>query len=179
MDAAISLLALGFVLSLDNFRLSIALGAFQLSWRRALRMAVVFGFWDGFSPLVGGLIGRYFGQGIGPAADALGPIVLAVYGLNLVVRSLKTQASEEPDDRWVLFGMPLSLSLDNMVAGTGLGLLGFSPMLSAAVFGTITALMTFVGLQLGGVAARFIPIRSDLLSGVGLSIMAVVLVLGY
>jgi hypothetical protein len=39
--------------------------------------------------------------------------------------------------------------------------------------------MTLVGLQLGGVAARFIPIRSDLLSGIGLSIMAVVLALGY
>jgi hypothetical protein len=39
--------------------------------------------------------------------------------------------------------------------------------------------MTFVGLQLGGVAARFVLIRSDLLSGMGLSIMAVVLALEY
>jgi putative Mn2+ efflux pump MntP len=175
----ISLLVLGFVLSLDNFRLAIALGAFKLSWRRALRIGAVFGFWDAFSPLVGLLIGRYFGQAIGPVADTLGPIVLAVYGLYLVVRSLKTQVPEEPDDRWVLFGMPLSLSLDNMVAGTGLGLLGFPPVFSAAVFGTITALMSFVGLQLGRVAARFIPIRSDLLTGIGLLIVAVVLVLGY
>jgi len=175
----IPLLILGFVLSLDNFRVSIALGAFQFSWRRALRIAVVFGLWDGVSPLVGALIGHYLGQAIGPAADTLGPIVLAVYGLYLVVRSLKTQASEEPDDRWVLFGMPLSLSLDNMVAGTGLGLLGFPPVFSAAVFGTITALMSFVGLQLGRVAARFIPIRSDLLTGIGLLIVAVVLALGY
>jgi manganese efflux pump family protein len=179
MDAVISFLILGFVLSLDNFRLSIALGAFQLGWRRALRIAVVFGFWDGFSPLVGGLIGRYFGQGIGPAAEALGAIVLALYGLYLVVRSLQTEAPEELDDRWALFGIPLSLSLDNLLAGTSLGLLGFSPVFSAAVFGTITALMTFVGLQLGGVAARFIPIRSDLLSGMGLLIIAVVLALGY
>src|SRR4051812_245155 len=95
----ISLLILGLVLSLDNFRLSIALGAFQLSWRRALRTAVVFGFWDGFSPLVGGLIGHYFGQAIGSAADAVGPIVLIVYGLYLVVRGLQTEGPEELDDR--------------------------------------------------------------------------------
>jgi putative Mn2+ efflux pump MntP len=175
----ISLLILGVALSLDNFRLAIALGAFKLSWRRALRIAVVFGFWDGLSPLVGLLIGRYFGQEIGPAADILGPIVLLVYGLYLVVRSLQTEAPEDLDERMALFGIPLSLSLDNLLAGTGLGMLGFSPVFTAAVFGTITALMTFVGLQLGGVAARFIPIRSDLLSGMGLSIMAVVLVLGY
>ena len=175
----VSLLVLGFVLTLDNFRLAIALGAFKLSWRRALRIAVVFGLWDAFSPLVGVLIGRHFGQEIGQAADFLGPIVLLGYGLYLVVRSLRTEASGKLDDRWALFGIPLSLSLDNLLAGTGLGLLGFTPVFSAAVFGTITALMSFVGLQLGGAAARFIPIRSDLLSGMGLSIVAVVLALGY
>jgi putative Mn2+ efflux pump MntP len=175
----ISLLILGFVLSLDNFRLAIALGAFRLSWRRALRIAVVFGLWDSFSPLVGLLIGRYFGEGIGEAADFLGPIVLLVYGLYLVVRSLQSEAPEDLDERMALFGIPLSLSLDNLLAGTGLGMLGFPPVFTAAVFGTMTALMTFVGLQLGGVVARFIPIRSDLLSGAGLSIMAVVLALGY
>lgn len=175
----ISLLILGFVLSLDNFRLSIALGAFKLDWRRALRIAVVFGLWDSVSPLVGLLIGRYFGQEIGPAADALGPIVLAVYGIYLIVRSLQTEAPEELDERVVLFGIPLALSLDNLLAGTGLGLLGFPPIFTAAVFGTITALVTFAGLQLGGVIARFISIRSDLLSGMGLLITAVVLALGY
>ena len=175
----ISLLILGLVLSLDNFRLAIALGAFQLSWRRALRIAVVFGLWDGFSPLVGLLIGRYFGEEIGETADFLGPIVLLVYGLYLVIRSLQTEAPEDLDERMALFGIPLSLSLDNLLAGTGLGMLGFPPVFTAAVFGVMTALTTFVGLQLGGVVARFIPLRSDLLSGMGLSIMAVVLALGY
>ena len=175
----ISLLILGLVLSLDNFRLAIALGAFKLSWRRALRIAVVFGLWDAFSPLVGLLVGRYFGEEIGETADFLGPIVLLVFGLYLVIRSLQTDAPEDLDERWVLFGIPLSLSLDNLLAGTGLGMLGFPPVFTAAVFGTMTVLITFVGLQLGGAVARFIPIRSDLLSGAGLSIMAVVLVLGY
>lgn len=174
-----SLLILGFVLSLDNARLGVALGAFELSWRRALQIALVFGLWDGFSPLVGLLIGRYFGEGIGEVADLLGPIVLLVFGLYLVIQSLQTEAPEELDDRWVLFGIPLSLSLDNLLAGTGLGMLGFPPVFTAAIFGAMTALTTLAGLQLGGFAARFIPLRADLLSGLGLSIMAVVLVLGY
>ena len=176
--SVISLLILGFALSLDNFRLAIALGAFKLSWRRALRTAVVFGFWDGLSPLVGLLIGGYFGEVIGPVADILGPIVLVVYGLYLIVRSLQSEEPEDLDDRMALFGIPLSLSLDNLIAGTGLGLLGFPPVVPAVVFGTITALMSFVGLHIGRVAARFIPIRSDLLGGIGLLISAAFLVLG-
>lgn len=173
-----SLLVLGLVLSLDNARLAVALGAFGLGWRRALRIAVVFGLWDGFSPLVGLLVGRYFGEEIGPMADLLGPVVLLGFGLYLVVRSLQTEAPEDLDERWVLFGIPLSLSLDNLLAGTGLGMLGFPVLFTALVFGAMTALTTFAGLRLGSVVARFIPLRSDLLSGMGLSITAVVLALG-
>jgi putative Mn2+ efflux pump MntP len=77
----------------------------------------------------------------------------------------------------MLFGIPLSLSLDNLLAGTSLGLIGFSPVLSATIFAAITTLMTFVGLHLGRAAASLIRMRSDLLSGIALVIMAVVLVL--
>ena len=70
------------------------------------------------------------------------------------------------------------LSLDNAFAGTSLGLLGFSPWVTASLFGAMTVLMTFLGLGLGRVAAHFIRLRSDLLTGVALVIMAFVLGLG-
>jgi putative Mn2+ efflux pump MntP len=72
-----------------------------------------------------------------------------------------------------VFGLPVPLSVDNVVAGTSLGLLGFSPWLAPPLFGVITALMTLVGLQLGRAFARFIHVRSDLLTGVALVVMAV------
>ncbi|GDY32698.1 manganese efflux pump MntP [Gandjariella thermophila] len=174
-----NLLALGFVLSLDNFRASIALGPLRLSRRRAVQVALMFGFWDGVVPLVGMLAGHYVGRAIGAVADYAGPIVLGGYGLYLVVQALRSAAPEERDRRWSLLSLPLPLSLDNIVAGASLGLLGFSPWISAAVFGVITAVMSFVGLQIGRVVAHFVPIRSDLLSGLGLLAMAVVLALGW
>jgi putative Mn2+ efflux pump MntP len=93
----------------------------------------------------------------------------------LVVHAWRTPAAEELDQRWALFGLPLPLSLDNVVAGTSLGLVGFSPWLVSPLFGAITAVMTLVGLQLGRAAAHVIPIRSDLLTGVALVVMATVL----
>jgi putative Mn2+ efflux pump MntP len=94
------------------------------------------------------------------------------------VHAWRTAAPDEPDRLLALFGLPLPLSLDNVVAGTSLGLLGFSPWLAAPVFGAITALVSFVGLQLGRAAAHFIRIRSDVLTGVALVVMATVLGLG-
>jgi len=57
-------------------------------------------------------------------------------------------------------------------------LLGYSPWLAPPLFGVITALMTFLGLQLGRAAAHYIRIRSDLLTGVALLVMAIALGLG-
>ena len=172
------LLILGITLSLDNFRTAIVLGPLRLTWRYAVRVALVFGFWDAVAPLVGILGGDYFAQTIGSTADYVGAVALAAYGLYLLVEASRTPAPEELDQRWALFGLPLPLSVDNVVAGTSLGLLGFSPWLAPPLFGAITALMTLVGLAIGRAAARLIRIRSDLLTGVALIIMAILLGLG-
>ena len=81
--------------------------------------------------------------------------------------------------QYIVVSVPLSLSLDNLLAGIGLGMLGFPPVFTATVSGAMTALTTFLGPHLGGAIACFIPVRADLLSGIGLSVMVVVLPLGY
>jgi putative Mn2+ efflux pump MntP len=172
------LLILGLTLSLDNFRTAIVLGALRLTRRHAVQAALVFGFWDMVAPLVGILAGDVFAKTIGSTADYVGAAVLAAYGVFLLVQAWRTPAPEELDQRWALFGLPLPLSVDNVVAGTSLGLLGFSPWLAPPVFGVITALMTFVGLEVGRAAARYIRLRSDLLTGAALIVMAILMGLG-
>jgi putative Mn2+ efflux pump MntP len=176
IEPFLGLVALAFVLSLDNFRSSIALGTVPFGLGRALQIAVVFGFWDAVAPLVGGELGSLFGDSIGPVADYVGPGVMGAYGLYLLVGAIRHPEPEKLDHPWVtLFGMPLSLSVDNLLAGTGLGLLGFSPVIPAVTFGVMTAMMSLVALCLGRAAVKAIPIRSDLLSGVSLVTAAVVL----
>jgi putative Mn2+ efflux pump MntP len=106
---------------------------------------------------------------------------LALYGLYLIVRALSTasQAEVHGEHRWSVFGLPVPLSLDNVIAGTGLGLLGTSPLVPATLFAAITIGMTFAGLQLGRMASRFIPLRLrwDLVVGAALIIEALVLAL--
>jgi putative Mn2+ efflux pump MntP len=172
------LLILGLTISLDNFRTAIALGGLRLKGRQAGAVALAFGFWDAVAPLVGILAGHYVGHAIGSAAGYVGAIALGAYGLYLLVHAWRNMPLEEFDSLRVLLGLPLPLSLDNVVAGASLGLVGFSPWLAAPMFGAITALMSFVGLQLGRVAAHFIPIRSDVMTGVALIVMATVVGLG-
>ena len=172
-----NLLILGVTLSLDNFRTAIALGALRLSRREALQLALVFGFWDAMAPLAGILAGDYFAQTIGSKADSVGAAVLGGYGLFLIVQAARTDEPEEVDQK-ALFGLLVPLSVDNVVAGASLGLLGYSPWIAPPLLGVTTAVMSFVGLQLGRAAASFIRIRSDLLTGVALVVVAILLALG-
>jgi putative Mn2+ efflux pump MntP len=169
-----NLLILGFTLSLDNFRTSIALGAIQRTWRRSVQVALMFGFWDGVAPMVGILIGKYSSEAIGSTGEYVGAIALGLYGLYLIFRAWRTPAPDN-EQPWAIFGLLVPLSADNVVAGTSLGLLGFSPWVAPPVFGAITFVVSLAGLQLGRVAARFIRIRPDLLTGVALVVMATVL----
>ena len=172
------LLILGITLSLDNFRTAIVLGALQLSWRHSVQVALVFGFWDFMAPLIGILVGDVLAEQIGSVADSIGAGVLAAYGVYLLVEAWRNPVLEEMDQRWALFGLPLPLSIDNGVAGTSLGLLGYSPWIAPPLFGITTAMMTLVGLAVGRAAARFIRIRADLLTGVSLIVMSTLMFLG-
>ena len=170
-----SLLILGFTLSLDNFRTAIALGGLRPNWRRSVHIAFMFGFWDGVAPLAGIIVGHYWSEAIGETGEIIGAIALGAYGLYLVIRACLTPAAQELDQPWAIFGLLVPLSLDNVVAGASLGLLGVSPWLAPPVFGLCTLVMALVGLQIGRAAAHVIRIRPDLLTGVALVVMATVL----
>ena len=166
---------LGFVLSLDNSRVAIALGTVPFGLKRAMQVALTFGLWDAIMPLIGLLVGRKIGDEVGDVAELVGAVALGAYGLYLVISALRNPEPEELDHPWALFGIPFTLSLDNLFAGASLGLLGLAPWFSAAIFGAMTAVLSLVGLQLGRAAAHLVRIRSDLLAGVTLIIAAVAL----
>jgi putative Mn2+ efflux pump MntP len=69
------------------------------------------------------------------------------------------------------------MSLDNLIAGASLGLLGFPVLLSVAVIGAMSGLMSLAGLWLGGRAANFLKIKTELLGGVALILIALTLAL--
>jgi manganese efflux pump family protein len=169
----ISLLTLGVTLSLDNFRIAIALGGLKPTLRRSVKTSVIFGLWDGIAPAVGIIAGHYLSQKIDSTADTIAAIGLGAYGLFVVVRALRSPDDADPDMRWATRGLPLPLSVDNVAAGASLGLIGYSPWLAPLLFGMITFVMSVAGHQIGRTAAQFIPrIRSDLLTGVALVVMA-------
>jgi len=174
-----ALLSLGFTLSLDNFRISIALGGHKPSLLRSVKTSLIFGLWDAVAPAVGIVAGDYVSQKIDSTATTIAAIGLGLYGLFVVIRALVTPEDADPDLRWATRGLSLPLSVDNVAAGASLGLLGYSPWLAPPLFGLVTFVMSVAGHQIGRTAAQFIPrIRTDVLTGLAFIAMAAMVAVG-
>jgi putative Mn2+ efflux pump MntP len=175
----IGLIALGLTLSMDNFRISIALGGLRPSLLQSAKTSLVFGLWDGIAPLVGIIIGGYLSTKVSNTAEMIGAAGLATYGLWVIVQSVRSPERADPDMRTARRWLPVPLSLDNVAAGATLGLVGYSPWLAPPLFGFTTFVMSIAGHQVGRTVATFVPrLRTDTLTGVAFVLMAGLVVAG-
>jgi len=174
----ITLLLLGFALSLDSFRVSLGLGTLKLSRLRQLQIVIAFGVCDAIAPLIGLLIGKSLLEFIGPWVEHLGPLLLCAYGVYVIYIAKRCAGSETGEtDRWMVLGLPLSLSLDNLIAGTTLGMIGFPVLLSVTIIGAMSSLFALAGLRLGKTAVNLLRFRADLIGGVVLIFIALTFVI--
>ena len=176
MIAVLTLLPIAFILGLDNFQSSVGLGTTKPSWIRIVQCALIFAVFDALAPMLGVWVGGYLGDYIGESAEYIGATTLAVYAVYLVVHALRTEQAGDLDHPLAILGLPLPLSVDNLLAGTGLGVMGYSAVTVAVVAGSVTLVMSLVGLTLGKLAASRVPIRTDLLGGVVMLILATAMV---
>lgn len=173
-----TLLLLAITLSLDSFRVSLGLGATRLRPARQAQIALAFGLCDAVAPLVGLLVGHSLVEYLGAWVEYLGPLVLCAYGAYVIYVARRCEGEEaDGDSRWVVLGLPLSMSLDNLIAGTSLGMIGFPLWLSVAVIGAMSSLMSLAGLWLGRRAVNFLKIKTETLGGVALILIAITLAL--
>lgn len=169
-----AILLLGLALGLDNLQVGAALGLLQVSKKRRWAIALAFGACETLMPLVGLLLGRWLGEFLGPFTELVGTVVLGLAGLLIIVMSLyERDASELAGSGIALLGLPVSLSLDNLLAGVGLGTLGHPVLWSALMIGAMSTLLCAIGLFFGGWLRQRLPWRAELVGGMGLLVLSV------
>jgi putative Mn2+ efflux pump MntP len=170
---------LGLLVGLDNLQVGAALGLLPLSVGRRWAFAGMFVLCETIMPLVGLAIGHTARMRAAAWADALGIAVLGMAGVLTVVLALRVTRERAPAGSWLerdgaVAGLPLSLSLDNLAVGVGLGSLGFSVILSAVVIGLISGALGALGLFSGTQLRRWFPEKSELWGGMYLMALAAV-----
>lgn len=160
----ITVTLLGLALGLDSFRASVAMSASKLDAGRVLRVALAFGICDGLAPLLGMALNRATAIYVASVSELIGPAVLIGFGAYVLFQKADDE-KDEADAGWAVLGMPLCLSLDNLVAGFGLESLGTPVVPSIIMIGMLSGLMSLAGLALGRLGRLALPASFERLSG--------------
>jgi putative Mn2+ efflux pump MntP len=135
-------------------------------------LALAFGLCEAGMPLLGLGIGRLLHRSFDTRADSLGPALLLLCGAVIIWLAFREKdIAPLMASRWTLFGLPLLLSFDNLLAGIGVGATGQPFLLAALVLGLVSTVMCFIGLYLGNSLRRYIPEKAELLAGVYLIVL--------
>jgi manganese efflux pump family protein len=165
--------AFGVLAGLDNLHVSAALGISRPRRGRLLALAGAFAACEAFMPLVGLAAGGALRRTV-PALQAAGPIVLLLCGAAILLHALRDDDAREVVEGAWMMGLPLTLSLDNLFAGVGLGSAGYPVLASALIVGLISGAMCVAGLFAGGWIRRWVPGRAEVWSGAFLVALALV-----
>jgi len=162
----------GLLLGLDSFIVAAALGMAGVPARQRWRLALAFGFCDGVASMVGACVG--FGTVLG-RYEWLGPAVVGGYGAYVLLLAWRSRRPAAPADArgWPAFGLPVCLSIDNLVAGAGA--VGGDTVLAAVACGAVSGSLAFLGLWLGAGFARRVTLRGAWVGGAALVVVAVAL----
>jgi len=170
-----NLILLGFLAGIDNVQVAAALSVAGLTARRRALFAVMFALTESLAPVLGIVLADQFRTRLGVSFDGIGPYVIVACGAAIVLLALFGEdgdAAKLANSRWTVFGLPLTLSVDNVFIGISAATLGYSPLLAALAIGSISALMCVAGIAFGDRLGRLIPKRPELVSGAALIAIA-------
>jgi putative Mn2+ efflux pump MntP len=164
--------ALSFAMSSDAFAAAVGKGAalHRPQWREALRTGLIFGVIEGLTPLVGWLAGRVAAPYVAAWDHWIAFILLSAIGAMMIKASFSAdeQEAEKRDSHsfWLLALTGFATSIDAMVVGVGLAIMGADILLTALAIGVTTCVMVTLGVMLGRVLGVIAGKRAELAGGI-------------
>jgi putative Mn2+ efflux pump MntP len=178
----ITIIAIAFALAMDAFAVSIASGAAykQLHVRHALRMAVFFGGFQAFMPLIGALAGLSFKKYISDYDHWIAFFILAAVGSKMIYESSKISEAEKdnsPSNILVLLALSVATSIDALAIGITLSLVAGSIVIEVIVIGLVTFFLSYFGVMLGKRFGHIFENKIEIIGGLVLIALGVKILL--
>ena len=169
-------------LAIDTFVLGTALGAAGIARRERLRTSLILTAFEAGMPVIGFLGGTAIGAGVGGWANYLAAAVLAVIGILM----LRPGDGEEEDEQklrlletargWSIVVLGVSISVDELAVGFGVGLLRLPLVLLIVLIALQAFLAAQLGMRLGSLVAENARHAAGRVAGLLLVLAAALLV---
>jgi putative Mn2+ efflux pump MntP len=167
-----TVILLAFALSMDAFAASLSQGAAARSSATligALRIGAAFGSAQAFMPFLGWALGLAFASLIRDVDHWIAFALLTAIGGRMAYASLAASADDNGCipliTGWALASVAVATSIDAAAAGVTIAFLEQPVVLTCAIIGIVTFLLSSAGVLLGGVLGVAAGKRAELLGG--------------
>ena len=167
----ITIIVIAIGLAIYAFVVSIVIGCnyMKLHVNHALRMALFFGAFQAFMPLIGSLAGLSFKDYITDYDHWVAFALLAAVGGKMIYESFKIKSVEEnpdPSNIFVLLVLSIATSIDALAIGITLSLITSSIALAVTIIGLITFALSYAGVVIGKKFGHFFENKIEALGGI-------------
>jgi putative Mn2+ efflux pump MntP len=167
----ITLLFIACGLAMDSFAVSVASGftISDLRPKNAFTIALFFGFFQGFMPVIGWFAGYNMRDVIAGVDHWIAFSLLAIIGLKMIYESAKMNGKDrgnDPPNIAALLVLSIATSIDALAVGFSLSLLKVMIITPALVIGLVTFVLSFLGVYIGDRFGHFFEKKLELAGGV-------------
>lgn len=172
MNIFFTCLLISISLSMDAFSLSLIYGTGGITQKNKIILSTIVGLFHFFMPLLGLFFGSIIMKYLIIKVNLVVGIIFGIIGLEMLF-------SKENNDLKILtnilgflfFG--LSVSIDSLTTGIGLSAISKNYIMVSALFMTVSAIFTYLGLNLGNKLNNKFGIYASKLGGIIMLILAI------
>jgi manganese efflux pump family protein len=180
------IIGIGVGLAMDTFAVAIAtsIALKKVTGRQLFRLSWHFGLFQGIMPVIGWGAGSTIERYINPWDHWLAFVLLCYVGGKAIYEAYREETNEfqeklakmDPTRGWSLIVLSLATSIDALAVGMSFAMLKVTIWYASLVIGTVTALLTLVGMMLGArlggrFGERMEIVGGLVLIGIGLKII--------
>ena len=175
---ALEIWLLGIALAMDCFSVSIASGAIvrKMNWQNALTMAVFFGLFQAFMPLIGWSLTSNFQKYLEAYDHWIAFFLLLFLGIKMIRESFMEEEEKtmNPTKLKVIFALAVATSIDALAVGITFvavpvkiidGGSFINVVLAVIVIGVITMIISMAGVKIGNIFGSRYRAGSEIMGG--------------
>jgi len=166
----VTIIVIAVGLAMDAFAVSIVSGSAyrELKIKHALRIAVFFGGFQAFMPLIGSLAGLSVKEYIANYDHWIALVLLSAVGAKMIYESFKITPARQnfdPSNIFVLLILSIATSIDALAVGVTLSLLVSRIVVAVIIIGAVTFVLSYLGVRLGRKLGHFFESKIQALGG--------------
>ena len=171
MKEFFSIVLIGIALSMDTFSLSLGVGMFHVSNKKALKLAIIVGIMHFVMPFLGMILGEQLIHIFEIKYHVLLGSILILISLQMVVDIIRHEEEKFDLSFLGMFLFAFGVSLDSFSLGLGLKAITSNIYLAMSIFAICSSLFTYLGIVVGRFANKLLGIYANVLGAIILFVL--------